>query len=355
LIAVVSVTFVLPGLARRANGGYRMAYHHANYLASHGHSVHILHMRASWLRSTPFGKKVLINARYLLDRRRGPSWFPLSDRVIVRNYAEMRACLVPPSDAVVATSVATAALVNRATIHRKNGVYLIQGLEDFTLPREQVFETWGLPMVRVVVSSWLQDLAKQRSLASTLIENGVDTSVFAAGDPTTARRPSVLAMVSEHVYKRTDLVTELMRKLANEHPDVALTTFGTCQRPDGLPPSADHWRNPSLSQLVNLYQQSQVYVCTSDFEGFGLPALEAMACGCAVVSTENGGVPAFAGQAAAYVARGSAQGLFQTVIQLLSSSTDRLRLVEKAAARATELSLSESCRGFEEVILRVAS
>ena len=244
-------------------------------------------MRASWLRPTPLEKKVLVNASYLFGRRRRPSWFPLSDQVIVRNYAEMRAGLVPPSDAVVATSVATAALVNQATDHKKNGVYLIQGLEDFTLPRERVFETWRLPMERVVVSSWLQHLAQQRSLASTLIENGVDTSVFTAGHPTTMRRPSVLAMVSEHAYKRTDLVTELMRKLANEHPNVALMTFGTCQRPDGLPASADHWRNPSLSQLVNLYQQSQVYVCTSDFEGFGLPALEAMACGCAVVSTRT--------------------------------------------------------------------
>lgn len=332
-----------------------MAYQHANYLASRGHSIHILHMRASWLRPTPFGKKVLVHARYLLCRRRGPSWFPLSDQVIVRNYAGMRADRVPPSDRVVATSVATAALVNQVTSHRKNGVYLIQGLEDFTLPKEQVFETWRLPMERVVVSRWLQDLAQQRGLASTLIENGVDTSVFMAGDPTTMRRPSVLAMVSAHAYKRTDLVIELMRRLANEYPGVVLTTFGTCQRPKGLPPSAHHWRNPSLSQLVNLYQQSQVYVCTSDFEGFGLPALEAMACGCAVVSTENGGVRAFAGQAAAYVERGSGQGLFQSVIQLLSSSTNRLRLVEKAAARVPELSLLESCRRFEEVILGVAS
>jgi glycosyltransferase involved in cell wall biosynthesis len=146
-----------------------------------------------------------------------------------------------------------------------------------------------------------------------------------------------------------------MRKLANEHPHIALRTFGTCQRPAGLPPSADHWRNPSVSQLVNLYQRSQIFVCSSDFEGFGLPALEAMACGCAVVSTENGGVPAFAGQAAAYVECGSAQRLFQAVILLLSSSTDRLHLVENAATRVSELSLLESCRGFEEVILRVAS
>ena len=186
---MVGVTFVLPGLARRANGGYRMAYHHANYLASHGHSVRVLHMRASWLRPTPCGKKVLVNASYLMGRRRRPSWFPLSDQVIVRNYAEMRAGLVPPSDAVVATSVATAALVNQATSDRKNGVYLIQGLEDFTLPREQVFEIWRLPMERVVVSRWLQDLAQQRSLASTLIENGVDTLVFTAGEPTTMRHP----------------------------------------------------------------------------------------------------------------------------------------------------------------------
>ena len=53
--------------------------------------------------------------------------------------------------------------------------------------------------------------------------------------------------------------------------------------------------------LVALYNLAAVFVMPSIYEGFGLPILEAMSCGCPVVTTKEGSVPEVAGSAAYYV------------------------------------------------------
>ena len=46
--------------------------------------------------------------------------------------------------------------------------------------------------------------------------------------------------------------------------------------------------------IASVYQQSDIFVSTSWWEGFGLPPLEAMACGCAVITSDSGGVNEYA-------------------------------------------------------------
>lgn len=55
------------------------------------------------------------------------------------------------------------------------------------------------------------------------------------------------------------------------------------------------------SDLVMLYNLSNVFVMPSLYEGFGLPVLEAMSCGCPVVTSKNGSLPEVAGDSAFFV------------------------------------------------------
>src|ERR1035437_9696090 len=57
----------------------------------------------------------------------------------------------------------------------------------------------------------------------------------------------------------------------------------------------------SMEELVQIYNLATVFAMPSLYEGFGLPILEAMACGCPVVTSKEGSLPEVAGEAVMYV------------------------------------------------------
>jgi glycosyltransferase involved in cell wall biosynthesis len=344
------ISFILPSYPRNPIGGYKMVFLYANHLARCGHDVSVLNMRTRELSATPIHKKLVLRAAYRAGRTHRPRWFTFEPTVQVLNHVEMQRELIPPSDLVIATSVATADVVHSLADPGCRTLYFIQGFEDFTHSPEEVIRTWSLPMRRIAVSAWLADIAGKHGLATTLVENGVDRSCFSPGPAQADRPPSVLAMVSDKRLKRTDIVEAVYQGLTAALPSVRLVTFGTCERPASLPSSATHVVDPQVNALARLYQQSQVFLCASDFEGFGLPALEAMSCGAAVVSTDNGGVPAFAGSAARYARPGNIDELLTMTVGLLRDEADRAALASLGLARATELSLESAARGFESVV-----
>lgn len=338
----VDVCFVLPGWALTPVGGYRVVYEYASLLAERGHSVAIVHLRMSHMRRrTP--REIGMRAAYRALRHRRPTWFDLNPRVSVVNEFTPDAGALPRARTLVATSVATAPIVAaRVREQGVHGLYIIQHIEDFTVPLEDVEDSWRLPLERIVVSRWLLDELQGRGLDATLIENGVDRRVFHP-DPARSSGTGVLAMVSDQAWKRTDLVVDAFTRLSRNRPDLPLRTFGVCERPNGLPPGVEHVREPSRAALADLYRASRVYLCASDKEGFGLPALEAMSSGCAVVTTDNGGVPGFAGEAVLVVPAGDADELYHGVETLLDDPELWDRYRGRGLVRAEQLDTARSC------------
>ncbi|MFC5727443.1 MULTISPECIES: glycosyltransferase family 4 protein [Nocardioides] len=225
-------------------------------------------------------------------------------------------------------------------------MYLIQHFEDWTATKDFVEETWALPMERVVVSGWLLRIAVDLKLSATLIRNGVDGREFPPGPPVTERRPSVLALVSDQPWKRTDVVAEVYRDLEGSRRDVRLAAFGTCPRPKSLPRGVRYYRDPSRSQLSTLYRNSAIYLCASDHEGFGLPVAEAMASGAAVVSTLNGGVPDFAGDGFNFQKPGDTAGILGEIHRLLDDPVALSKTALDGQVVAAGMSLSRSAAAF---------
>lgn len=97
-------------------------------------------------------------------------------------------------------------------------------------------------------------------------------------------------------------------------------------------------------ELVGLYNRAEVFVMPSLYEGFGMPALEAMACGCPVVTTRTGCSPEVTGDAALLVDPYDPGNIADRIKRVLTDPETRRRLVERGFRRSREFSWDKCAR-----------
>lgn len=109
----------------------------------------------------------------------------------------------------------------------------------------------------------------------------------------------------------------------------------------------------SSEELIAIYNLATVFIMPSLYEGFGLPILEAMACGCPVITSKNGSIPEIAGNAAFYVDALSVESIKEGIWELLKDknlqnklSIEGLRQVKKFTWKKTAC---ETVKAYELV------
>jgi glycosyltransferase involved in cell wall biosynthesis len=103
----------------------------------------------------------------------------------------------------------------------------------------------------------------------------------------------------------------------------------------------------SDAELRALYEGALCLIFPSRYEGFGLPPLEAMACGCAVIATRAGAVPEVCGDAALYFDAAEPRSLTQALLRLLEQDG----LAAEMRRRGLERAAGFSWRRSAEVLL----
>ena len=102
----------------------------------------------------------------------------------------------------------------------------------------------------------------------------------------------------------------------------------------------------TTDRLVDLYASADVAVVPSVYEGFGLPAGEAMACGVPVVATDGGALPEVVGDAGVRVPAGDADALATAIVDLLGDPDRRRRLRRRGRERVVEeFAWTDAARG----------
>jgi glycosyltransferase involved in cell wall biosynthesis len=102
--------------------------------------------------------------------------------------------------------------------------------------------------------------------------------------------------------------------------------------------------------MPTLYAGADLFFFPSLYEGFGLPVLEAMACGCPVVSSNASSLPEAAGDAARYVDPESVEGMAQGLLDVLSDASRAERLKAAGFRRVSTMTWQRFLTGVLAVI-----
>ena len=103
------------------------------------------------------------------------------------------------------------------------------------------------------------------------------------------------------------------------------------------------------SDLPALYSLAAAFAFPSWYEGFGIPVLEAMACGTPVVAADNSSLPEAMGQAGLMVDAGDADGLADVLVRLLTDESLRARLVAAGKEQAQRFTWERAAQQLFEV------
>jgi glycosyltransferase involved in cell wall biosynthesis len=107
-------------------------------------------------------------------------------------------------------------------------------------------------------------------------------------------------------------------------------------------------------ELAQHYSAAQIAIVPSLYEGFGIPAAEAMACGTPVIATTGGALPEVVGDAGILVPPGSADALAAAIKQLLDDKQAQQRMSEAGRKRVEEkFSWEQAARKTLEVYQEV--
>src|SRR5438270_6019505 len=163
-----------------------------------------------------------------------------------------------------------------------------------------------------------------------IVPNGVDDDFFTAeGD----EDDYVLFVGTIEPRKGLDDLLAAWDSLPHPRPRLILcgdAGWGDVQ----LPRDAEVTGYVDRTRLRELYRHARAFVYPSRYEGFGIPPLEAMACGAPVIATRTGAIPEYANGAALLVDPGDRDALRDALIRMLSNKSLRSELRARGPERA---------------------
>jgi glycosyltransferase involved in cell wall biosynthesis len=287
----MKISFIINEPVQNATGGYKMVYMYANSLVESGHDVCIYYLCRNKRLFTnykfPFAFKLVIAS---LLSKKGPRWFNLDKRVQGKAVKEITDSTIGDADIVIATAVNTAIPVFNLNEKKGKKAYFIQDFENWEYEDDYVYKTYALGMTNIVVARWLKEIVDQYSQSKTiLISNGIDTNIF-YNQHLNRKKHSMVLQYRKTAYKGPEFALKAIKRLQEKYKDLHVSVISTDDAPSDMPSCCEYYKSISPEMVAEINNKSEVFVCTSVEEGYGLPGLEAMACGCAVCSSAYKGV-----------------------------------------------------------------
>ncbi len=188
----------------------------------------------------------------------------------------------------------------------------------------------------------------------TVTSLGLDTERFRPSEHREEGKPYIFCVAGADPTKNVGVLIEAFAKL----PETLRSRYDlllagdVCKRED-IRAAIERLGIGAQSRLVGLlsdealvthYQQATVFVFPSLYEGFGLPVLEAMGCGCPVICSNASSLPEVAGEAAVLVDPRQSDRLAEELARVLTSTDLQTSLRGRGLTRAKEFVWDRTAR-----------
>ncbi len=229
-----------------------------------------------------------------------------------------------------------------------------------------------------ISQSTKSDLVKYLNIPEnkiSVIYNGVDHNIFKPCEPyqmrpyhvTLSHKPYILYVGSERQRKNLGRLFEAFAMLKQEFPELRLVKVGAPGRSKqlrsetlkklsslGITEDVTFVDYISESKLAYYYSSASLLAYPSLYEGFGLPPLEAMACGCPVVTANTSSLPEVVGEAGIMVNPYDTSSLVQAMRRVLTDDKLRDNMVRKGLEQSKKFSWEKTAELTQQVYNKVA-
>lgn len=288
----MKINFLLPHYGIKPSGGFKVVYQYAYFLAEQGFKINIIHPASMNKFPKKYFKYINMN---IIKYRNKFDWKVKHNNINKIYCPSLEEQYIPNADICFATAWQTAWYLNKYDKFKGKKLYLIQHYETWNGSQEQVDKTWRYNMFKIVISKWLLDKAESMGVKDVFyLPNGLNHKKFKIYNDINNRNSIISMMYSSVDWKGSKDGIEAIKIVKRYYPEIQVKLFGKEKRPDNIPEWIDYYENPKEEIIIkDIYNKSSIFLCTSWFEGWGLPPMEAMSCGCAVITTDNGGINDF--------------------------------------------------------------
>lgn len=343
----MKITFLLPHT--RIAGGVKALLEYGNRLHMMGHTVRLVipAPQPRWYRlDKKFG--FWQNGGTTLNPE-SIDWF--DNKIPVSVVPKLSARYMPETDILAASSWQTAQ--SAIDIPARARFYFVQHHESlWTRDKGKAEATYRLPLTKIVISSWLKEIMRNNyGQDSHLFVTPVDRQQFYCAKKKWNQPRKVCLLHHDYDWKGFSEGMQAIRQARSAGHKLSVVVFGEkMQDPRPLFSSAGfefeyHYR-PAAKKLQAIYSDSDIYLCPSWYEGLGMPAMEAMACRCALVTTDTGGCRDYAidRQTALVSPPRDVEGLARNLASLLTDDALLETLSENGCKKIQDFDWEENCR-----------
>jgi glycosyltransferase involved in cell wall biosynthesis len=191
-----------------------------------------------------------------------------------------------------------------------------------------------------------------------VVYNAVDEKFQTGNERGNISKPYILAVSSQAYHKNIiGLITAFDNLCKSKKTDLSLIIVGGSYN-SLQKQSYNTFSNTSIhftgkvtdEELIKLYQGAMLFIFPSLYEGFGIPPLEAQACGCPVVASNAASMPEVLGDSAVFFDPANTSQMQDTIYGVIEDMSLRNALVERGLSNVNRFSWEDSAQKLYEII-----